>query len=290
MNLNFNTMKKSINILLITTFLVATLSSCEKEINLDLNAKSPRLVVEGNILLGLDTLIQTQEIKLSRSANYTGKQTPQPITNATVKVVEGSNTFEFTHTIDGIYRSNKFIAQVNKTYKLIIIHDGDTYEAIETLAGGPKIDSLTVIFQEGAFGDEGGDFGAINTVDPSNQENFYIWRLIINNEFLMNATPGNRYRSIQKDEFFNGQPLINYVPSDEFPLKTGDVFQIQQFNITEQMYNFYFSIFNLTAASSITGDVPPGKILGNVINKTNPSKNALGYFGACSVSIKTKKL
>jgi len=220
----------------------------------------------------------------------TESQTSQPITNATVKVVEGSNTFEFTHTIDGIYRSNNFIAQVNKTYKLIIIHDGDTYEAIETLAGGPKIDSLTVIFQEGAFGDEGGDFGAINTVDPSNQKNFYMWRLIINNEFLMNATPGNRYRSIQKDEFFNGQPLINYVPSDEFPLKTGDVFQIQQFNITEQMYNFYFSIFNLTAASSITGDVPPGKILGNVINKTNPSKNALGYFGACSVSIKTKKL
>jgi hypothetical protein len=283
-------MKKSINIFLLISFLVTTLCSCEKEIDLNLNAKSPKLVVEGNILLGLDTLIQTQEIKLSRSANYTGTETPQPITNATVKVVEGLNTFEFTHIDKGVYRSNNFSAQLDKTYKLIIIYDGDTYEAFETLKGGPKIDSLTVVFQEGAFGDDGGDFGAINTVDPLNQKNFYMWRLIINNEFYMNATPGNRYRSIQKDEFFNGQPLLNYVPSDEFPLEPGDVFQIQQYNISEQMYNFYYSIFNLTAASSITGDVPPGKILGNVVNKTNPKKNALGYFGACSISIKNKKL
>ena len=64
MNLNFNTMKKSINIFLLISFLVTTLCSCEKEIDLNLNAKSPKLVVEGNILLGLDTLIQTQEIKL----------------------------------------------------------------------------------------------------------------------------------------------------------------------------------------------------------------------------------
>lgn len=56
------------------------------------------------------------------------------------------------------------------------------------------------------------------------------------------------------------------------------------------MYNYYYSIFNLTAASSITGDVPPGKILGNVVNITNPKKNALGYFGACSISIKSKQL
>jgi hypothetical protein len=117
-----------------------------------------------------------------------------------------------------------------------------------------------------------------------------MWRLLINNEFLMNPTPGNRYRSIQKDEFFNGQPLIKYIPSDEFPVKKGDLVQMQQFNLSEQMYNYYYSIFNLTAASSITGDVPPGKILGNVINITNPKKNALGYFGACSISINSKQL
>ena len=65
---------------------------------------------------------------------------------------------------------------------------------------------------------------------------------------------------------------------------------MQQFNLSEQMYNYYCSIFNLTAASSITGDVQPGKILGNVINITNPKKNALGYFGACSISINSKQL
>jgi hypothetical protein len=280
-------MKKTVKIFF-AIIVTISFSACEKEINLKLKNTFPKLVVEGNVLLGLDTLIETQEIKLSLSANYTGNNFPEPVTNATVKVIEGANTFNFTHSNDGIYKCS-FIGQVNKTYKLIITYNGDTYEAIETMVNGPKIDSLTLVFQSGAFGDDGGDFVAINTKDPVDEQNFYLWRLLINNEFLINPTPGNRYRSIQKDEFFNGQSLVNYVPSDEFPVKSGDITQMQQFNISEQMYNFYYSIFNLTAASSVTGDVPPGKILGNVLNKSNSNKNALGYFGACSVSIKTKK-
>lgn len=281
-------MKKTFNILRSLIALIC-LNSCEKVINLDLKNNTPKLVVEGNILLGLDTLIERQEIKLSSSANYTGNVFPVAVTNATVKVKEGANTYDFSHVGNGIYRSN-FRGQINRVYQLMITYDGDTYEGIETLKNGPKLDSLSIVYQDGAFGDDGGDFVAINTKDPADQKNFYMWRLLINNVFLMNPTPGNRYRSIQKDEFFNGQPLFKYIPSDEFPVKKGDFVQMQQFNLSEQMYNYYYSIFNLTAASSITGDVPPGKILGNVLNITNPKKNALGYFGACSISIKSKQL
>jgi hypothetical protein len=288
MNLNFKTMKKSLTKIIALTTLVV-FSSCEKEIKLELKNTAPKLVVEGNVLLGLDTLIEWQEIKLTRSANYIGTTLPEPITNASVKVIEGTNTYEYAHTANGIYKCN-FTAQPNKTYKLEINYDGDTYEAFETMQNGPKIDSLTIVYQEGAFGDEGGEFVAINTKDPVNQTNFYMWRLLINDVFLMNATPGNRYRSIQKDEFFNGQELLNYVPSDEFPVKEDDKVQMNQYNISEQMYNYYYSIFNLTAASSVTGDVPPGKILGNVVNKSSPKRNPLGYFGACTISIRTMKL
>jgi hypothetical protein len=279
-------MKKAF-IILFAIIVTISFSSCETEVDLKLKNTFPKLVVEGNVLLGLDTLIETQEIKLSLSANYTGNNFPEPVTNATVKVVDGVSTFDFTHIDKGIYRSN-FTGKTNATYKLIIVHNGNTYEAIETMVDGPKIDSLTLVYQSGAFGDDGGNFVAVNTKDPANKRNYYLWRLLINNEYLINPTPGNRYRSIQKDDYFNGQSLVNYVPSDEFPVKPGDTTQMQQFNISEQMYNFYFSIFNLTASSSITGDVPPGKILGNVINITNPRINSLGYFGACSVSIKTK--
>jgi hypothetical protein len=265
------------------------LVSCEREINLDLKNTFPKLVVEGNVLLGSDTLIEQQEIKLSLSANYTGNNMPEPVTNATVRVKEGVNTYEYVHVGNGLYRS-EFTAISGKQYQLTIEYNGDLYEAAETMRSGPVIDSLTVVFQEGAFGDDGGDFVALNTVDPADQVNYYMWRLLINNVFLMNATPGNRYRSIQKDEFFNGQPLIDYVPSDEFPVLPGDLVEMQQYSISEQMYNYYYAIFNLTAPSSITGDIPPGRVLGNVVNKTDSEKSALGYFGACSISIKTKQL
>jgi hypothetical protein len=71
---------------------------------------------------------------------------------------------------------------------------------------------------------------------------------------------------------------------------TGDIARMHQLNISEQMYNYYYSIFNLTGSSPVSGDVPPGKIRGNILNLNKSDKNALGYFGACSVSIRAKTI
>lgn len=265
-------------------------TSCEKEINLDLKNTSPKLVVEGNILWGIDTVINQQELKLSLSANYTGNTNPLPVTNAIVMVNDGTNTYTYNHIENGVYRSS-FIAATNKTYKLIINYEGDEYNAYETLkAGGAAIDSLTVNYFPSALGSPEGNFITVNTTDPFNERNFYLWQLFINEQLMINPSPGNIYRAIQKDDFFNGQPLLNYLPFDNFPVVTGDIARLHQLNISEQMYNYYYSIFNLTASSPVSGDVPPGNIKGNIVNLNKPDKNALGYFGACSISIKTKSI
>ena len=269
---------------------IIVLSSCEKEINLDLKNTSPKLVVEGNVLLGIDTVISLQELKLSVSANYAGTNTPSPVTNAIVTVHDGTNTYSYSHIGNGVYRSN-FIAAENKTYKLILNYERDEYNAIETLkAGGATIDSLSVNYFPSALGSPEGNFITINTTDPANEKNFYLWQLYINNQLMINPSPGNIYRAIQKDNFFNGQPLKNYLPFDNFPVVSGDTARMYQLNISEQMYNYYYSIFNLTASSPVSGDVPPGKIKGNIVNLNKPEKNALGFFGACSISIKTKAI
>ena len=265
-------------------------TSCEKEINLDLKNTSPKLVVEGNVLWGIDTVIYQQELKLSLSANYTGNTNPIPVTNAIVMVNDGTNTYTYNHIENGVYRSS-FIAATNKTYKLIISYEGDEYNAYETLKDeGASIDSLTVNYFSSALGSPEGNFITVNTSDPLDERNFYLWQLYINNQLMINPSPGNIYRAIQKDDFFNGQPLINYLPFDNFPVVNGVTARLHQLNISEQMYNYYYSIFNLTASSPVSGDVPPGKIRGNILNLNKSDKNALGYFGACSVSIKTKKI
>ena len=274
--------------LLVTASTVFT--SCEKEINLDLKNTSPKLVVEGNVLLGIDSVINLQEVKLSLSANYTGNTSPMPVTNAVVVVNDGTNAYIYNHVGNGVYRSS-FIAAINKTYKLIINYDGDEYNAYETLkAAGAGIDSLKVKYFPSALGSPDGNFITVNTTDPLNERNFYLWQLFINEQLMINPSPGNIYRAIQKDDFFDGQPLINYLPFDNFPVVTGDVARLHQLNISEQMYNYYYSIFNLTASSPVSGDVPPGNIKGNIVNLNKPDKNALGYFGACSISIKTKSM
>jgi hypothetical protein len=274
--------------LLIATATVFT--SCEKEINLDLKNTSPKLVVEGNVLWGIDSVINQQELKLSLSANYTGNSNPLPVTNAIVMVNDGTNTYTYNHIGNGLYRSS-FIAATNKTYKLIISYEGDEYNAYESLKDeGASIDSLTINYFPSALGSPEGNFITVNTSDPLNQRNFYLWQLYINNQLMINPSPGNIYRAIQKDDFFNGKPLINYLPFDNFPVATGDIVRMHQLNISEQMYNYYYSIFNLTASSPVSGDVPPGKIRGNILNLQKSDKNAVGYFGVCSVSIKTKKI
>jgi hypothetical protein len=250
----------------------------------------PKLVVEGNVLWGIDSVINQQELKLSLSADYTGNSNPLPVTNAIVMVNDGTNTYTYNHIGNGVYRSS-FIAATNKTYKLIINYEGDEYNAYETLkAGGAAIDSLTVNYFPSALGSPEGNFITVNTIDPLNERNFYLWQLFINEQLMINPSPGNIYRAIQKDDFFNGNPLINYLPFDNFPVVTGDTARMHQLNISEQMYNYYYSIFNLTAQSPVSGDVPPGKIRGNILNLNKSDKNALGYFGACSVSIKTKRI
>ena len=274
--------------LLIATATVFT--SCEKEINLDLKNTSPKLVVEGNVLWGIDSVINQQELKLSLSADYTGNSNPLPVTNAIVMVNDGTNTYTYNHIGNGVYRSS-FIAATNKTYKLIINYEGDEYNAYETLkAGGAVIDSLTVNYFPSALGSPEGNFITVNTIDPLNERNFYLWQLFINEQLMINPSPGNIYRAIQKDDFFNGNPLINYLQFYNFPVVTVDTARMHQLNISEQMYNYYYSIFNLTAQSPVSGDVPPGKIRGNILNLNKSDKNALGYFGACSVSIKTKRI
>lgn len=280
---------KNIAIIAVLLSKLFLFSSCEKEIELDLKNATSKLILEGNILMGLDTLIQVQELKLTKSVNYTANSTLEPISDAKVSVSDGQNTFTFNHVGNGVYKSN-FIAVAGKSYKLVIIYNEEVYEASETIKKGPLIENLSVNYFPSALGSPEGNFITVNTIDPENDRNFYLWRLYINKRLMINPSPGNIYRAIQKDDFFNGQPLFNYLPFDNFPVFSGDTTVMEQLNISEQMYNYYYSIFNITSSSPVSGDVPPGKILGNIVNKTNPNKNALGYFGACSVSIKIRNL
>lgn len=274
---------------LIFLSLVLLSMGCEKEITIDLGTTSPRLIVEGNVLAGIDTVIHVQTIRLTATAPYTGTSNPAPVTNATVSVSEGSSTHTYTHISNGLYQCT-FLAQAGKAYRLRIVHQGDTYEATETIKTGPPIQSLGIKYFPSALGSPEGDFIVLNTFDPAGDRNFYFWRLFINGTLMINPSPGNIYRAIQKDDFFNGQPLTNYLPYDNFRVIKGDRAVMEQYNISEAMYNYYYAVFNLTASSPVSGDIPPGNIRGNVVNLSNRQRDALGFFGACSISIKRKRV
>jgi hypothetical protein len=277
---------------IIIALLGLLLTACETEIDLTLPDNEPRLVVEGNVYYGLNKPINKQQIRLSLSANYTSNELSNPITNAAVSVSDGTAKFVYAHVGNGVYEAANFPAKPGTTYQLTILYANQTFQATEKLISGPALDSIGVKFFPSSFGSPVGDFLVLHMTDPVDEKNFYLWKLFINDSLKINPSPGNALRAIQKDNFFNGQRLINYLPYDNFPVVKGDYAEMQQLNISESMFNYCNALFGLTSAEglSLAGDLPPGNIKGNIKNISNPKRDGLGYFGACSISILSKQI
>lgn len=140
--------------------LVTVLSSCEKEVNIDLSQKDKLLVIEGTIESG-----QQPYVYLTNSIGFFDKidlNSVSYISNAIVTVEDlntgqaitlkeysidttvGINTFSFR--IYGPDVSDpiafNFKGQVDHSYKLMISADGKTYESVTKIPTGNGLDSL----------------------------------------------------------------------------------------------------------------------------------------------------
>lgn len=62
-------------------------------------------------------------------------------------------------------------------------------------------------------------------------------------------------------------------------------FSVFQYTITEDAYEYWLRVKEVTNQSGTVFDKPPAPVFGNLINQTNPSQPVLGYFELASVSI-----
>ena len=272
------------NIFIITTIILSTLifASCETDVTNDItiNDSDPRLVINGGLERNTITPLTTQRIQLTTTASFLSTEELPIISDASVTITDGSNSWVFTHSSNGIYENSEIIPEVDKTYRITINWNGETYEGSDTLTKVPQFDNFYFEYEEETLVNDAGYFVKFDTTDPINISNFYYYRLFKNDEFIIVADPGTRDVLIVSDEFFDGRQRIGVNPNDEVAFDIGDIAIAQQLSISESYFDFLYELFTQTGniSNPIIGNPPPASIRGNLVNLNNPNNRALGYF------------
>lgn len=257
--------------------LVLSLFSCTDVVEIDVPEASPRLVVEASIDWENGTNGNNQTIKLSTSTPFFDTNTLDPVTTASVKVIQDATgaTYNFQHQNNGLYTTAVFNPVVNQSYTLEITYNGENYTATETLMPVPAIDEIEQS-TEGGFNQDAIDL-TIYFNDPPEEENFYLIKYL---------TQGDLLPSLEdvSDEFTNGNRMLDIYEKEEDEdnnqeeLMPGDVVEIALHGISEAYYNYIRILIEQSENNGNPFATTPVALKGNCINTSNPDNFAYGFF------------
>ncbi|WP_438711584.1 DUF4249 family protein [Aquimarina muelleri] len=243
--------------------------NCEDVIEVDTPIGTSRLVIDASFELYLNETPITMEggVKLTLSAPFFDKETPI-VSNATVFITNltDNSIINFTESgKTGYYTSNsiRFIPEFNTTYQLSVIYDNETYLATAQLIPTVPIDNVEQGDNTLLEGNE--TEVVIYFTDKRNRDDFYLFDF----DFSLFLA--------SEDRFYQGKTFnFSYFYKDM--VNNRDV-TIKILGIDKRYYNYS----NLLIEQSEQGggnpfQTPPAVPRGNIINTSNPSKYALGYF------------
>jgi hypothetical protein len=265
---------------------------CEKEIDIELNETSPKLVVDGTIENGT-----TPRVTLTRSLDYFSRITPEMLIGSFVRganVVISEAGKNYTLREDSVrignvslfyYTTDSLVGKLNSNYQLRIVADGSTYTAAtQILAITRQIDSL---WWEKAPGftdtsyvrmmiratDKPGFGDYIRYFTKTNSELFYPG---FNSVFDDQVIDGKSY-TIQVDRGLNK----NADNSDtSLYFRRGDTAILKLCNIDRATFDFWRTFeFNFQSIGNPFSS--PTKVINNLSN------GALGYFGGYGAQYRT---
>ncbi len=286
------------NIIIAAITLLVILSSCEKEIDLDMPDYTPSVVVEGFIINNrAPVVILTNNVKYVSEA---GKELYEQsfIHNAVITIdvegyttdtlVEISQTDTQTGLQTSIYTSAKLKGEVGKSYTLTIKTGGKTYTALATI---PKTVEITEIWYENHPEAANDSFKTvwIKILDPL-EINYYRYTSEVNGQH--GAQPEI---STVSDKGFNGKEYKKAIDSglanEEQDMHggvsgyytIGDTITVKWANVEKSNYDAWATI-DFKRTQSKNPFMSPTRIVGNI-------KGCLGYWsgmGVCEKSIVLK--
>jgi Domain of unknown function (DUF4249) len=274
--------------LILVTFTVFLLNSCQDVVDIPLDTASPKLVIDASINWEKGTTGANQTVILTTTTNFYDKKIPV-VSGAIVTIANSQNEiFNFIEKPNtGEYFCKNFVPVIDETYTLTVINKGETYTATESLKSVAKIETPAIKIFEA---DEKTEVKVTNGIaqeiqkgftgdalkirafykDPADIDNYYLYQYKFSNEIKSNFSADN-------DVFTKGNYAFSLSFKDK--LVPGDKVEIVHYGISKSFYN-YMNVLLSVAGSQGGGPFqsPPATVKGNIINKTNFDNYPLGYF------------
>ena len=281
-------------ILLVTLF-----SSCEKNVDLNLKAAEPILVVDAQIESGNAPIVV-----LTKSLSYFSKISPEILANSFVRnadvyVSNGVLTHKlkeyaipltpgytaYFYSNDFSNPTTAFIGTLNTNYTLKIIADGKEYlSSTKILNNAFSLDSVWTKPAQGAT-DTTKRLLYIKTTDPVGLGNSGRYFTKKNREQFLAGE-----NSVFDDQIVDGTTLSSIVPpgvdrnnkkqGEDILFNKGDTITMKYCNVDRATYNFW-NTWEFAFQSIGNPFAQPNKVLGNISN------GALGAFCGYAVQVKT---
>ncbi|SIR17893.1 DUF4249 family protein [Maribacter ulvicola] len=252
-----------------------TIISCEDVIDVDVQTDTIRLVVEASLDWEKGTTGNDQSITLRTSTPFFNTQNTAVI-GAEVKVTNDTTgeVYLFIDQNNGTYTTSTFEPQVEVTYTLEIIYDGQRYIAQDTMNAVPDI---TQVYQdtEDGFDDEIIEVHVVFN-DFEEEGDSYLFKYKRAQDLLPSF-------DVIDDDFINGNEVDRSYEidddedSDIKALAPGDVVNITMHSISRPYYNYMDIVIDQMGGVGIFSATPVD-VKGNCINTTNADNYAYGYF------------
>lgn len=250
--------------------LMGLLNSCTDVIDVNVPNGGARLVVDASIKWQKGTSGETQTIHLRESTPYFDKDPDVPVTGATVTVTKENDgsVFVFTEQNNGSYTTTDFASEINASYTLEILYNGNTYTATETFIAAPVINRIEQTI-EGSDDDKEIQLQVFFD-DSEAVENYYLGEFIPSNLPIPSL-------AVISDEFTDGNE--NFIENDDENYVAGVTVGINVYGISQRYYD-YLNILIQQAGSDEGGPFPttPVQLKGNCTNVNDTSEEVLGFF------------
>lgn len=239
---------------------VFILTSCEKEIEVDLNSIDPKIVIEG--LVAKDSLAK---VSITKTKDFNSNNVFPPVSGATVLISDSEGNSEtLLQNQDGLYVSKTLRGKENVTYNLSILVDEQYFTSVSRMPEEVKIITVKMYYIE-TFGYA---MPMVIFQDPPGRDNYYR-NILFMNGGRMNigneATDGTERAGSVIERLL---PVFDDDKDDSRKVEKGDVILVELQSIDKGVYTFFDTLGRMSSSQNN----PTSNIVGG----------ALGYFSAYS--------
>lgn len=248
--------------------IAALVASCEDVIEVDLDSIDPKLVIEGSITDANNNC----EIRLSMTSDYFSSDSIPMVTGASVLVSDfQGNVYQFEEMSPGLYLSDDLRGIENAEYQLEVNSEGKEYTAYVKMPQKVEIGGLSQIETPEYMEFTGGYLVNTHLFDPEGSKDFYRIKVYR----IHDPNKGINILNVFDDAFVDGKEIVMQWDKEQFFPQDTVIVELQ--SLDESTYTYYANLLSL-AESGFIGNANPAN------PETNISNDALGYFGAYTVS------